>query len=94
MCLQQMRAKTNSSVKIVMLIHTNNGLFQNHIAFFNRGSSDSKVRNAAYISGIPAPGRNSALCSITTLKQTVGTSFSVNPQKFILKFCVSDGIAS
>lgn len=88
--LQQRRAKTNSVINIVMLIHTNNVFFQNHKILLRRGSSESRVREALYISGMPAPGEYSARCSRTTLKDAVGVSPSVKSLKFTFNFWVSD----
>jgi hypothetical protein len=86
--LQQTRVKSISIINIIILIQTKIVLFQFHITLLNRGSSDSRVMDASYISGIPAPGWYSARCSIVTFKQEVGTSPSTNPRN--LRFRVWD----
>jgi hypothetical protein len=89
-CRQQTRVNSNCIINDIMLIHINMVFLQYHIILFNRGSSDSRIREASYISGIPAPGRYSARCSIVIFKQAVGTSPSVKPLNFRLRVCDSD----
>ena len=89
-CRQQTRVNSNCVINDIMLIHINMVFLQYHIILFNRGSSDSRIREASYISGIPAPGRYSARCSIVIFKQAVGTSPSVKPLNFRLRVCDSD----
>lgn len=88
--LQQRRAKRNSIVNNVMLTHTNNVVFQYHSILLIKGSSDSSVKEAVYISGTPPPGWNSARCSMITLKHAVGMKPSVKPFKSTFNFWDSD----
>lgn len=88
--LQHISAKNNCVINNVMVIHTKIVLFQYHMILLNSGSSDSRIRGVSYNSGIPVPGWNSALCSIITFKQEVGTSRSTKPLNFTFRVWVSD----
>ena len=88
--LQQTNVKSNSVMNKLMLIQTNKVFRHFHIIFLKKGRPDSTDRDASYSSGIPAPGRNSARCSIIIFKQAVGMSFSTKPFNFKLKVWISE----
>lgn len=88
--LQHTRANNNSTTNNVILTQTNIVFLQYHRIRLKNGSSDSRCKNALYTSGIPAPGRNSALCSSITFKQAVGRADSVYPLNFRFRVCDSD----
>ena len=88
--LQKTNAKSSSVKNRVMLIQTNKVLRHFQTTLLKKGRSDSSERDASYSSGIPAPGRNSARCSIITFKQAVGVSFSAKPFNFKVKVWISE----
>ena len=77
--LQKTIVHNTSIMNDAIVTHTNIVFFQYHNILLNRGSSDARVKDVSYNSGIPAPGRYSARCSIVTFKQAVGTTPSLKP---------------
>lgn len=88
--LQQTKVNSTPVVNNVILSHIKIVLLQYHIILLKKGSSESRMRDASYSSGIPAPDLNSARCSSTTLKQAVGTVPSCKPLIFRFKIWVSE----
>lgn len=80
--LQQIRVSNNPKTKNPILLQTKSVHLQFQSILLSRGSSASSFSDAAYISGMPAPGLNSARCFSIILTPVIGSKASLMPLIF------------